>query len=89
MKCLIALVGLLNTSLLLIIATLALAGCAPALHQAVKTGEELETEELASSFKDYFVGTVKAAFTRRNFRRTASACRGRDTEWMADFPGRL
>jgi hypothetical protein len=60
MKRLVALVLLLNTSLFLVIATLALVGCDPALHQAVKTGEELETEELASSFKDYFVGTVKA-----------------------------
>ncbi len=42
-----------------IIATLALVGCTPALHQAVKTSEELEPEELASSFKDCFVGTVK------------------------------
>ena len=42
-----------------IIATLPLVACTPALHQAVKTGEELETENPASSFKDFFVGTVK------------------------------
>jgi len=59
MKRLVALVLLLNASLFLIIATLVFVGCTPALHQAVKTSEELETEEPASSFKDYFVGTVK------------------------------
>ena len=59
MKRLVALVLLLNVSLFLIIATLVFVGCTPALHEAVKTGEELETEEPASSFKDYFVGTVK------------------------------
>lgn len=52
MKRLVALVRLLNTSLFLIIATLALVGCTPALHHAVKTGDADRVRQLLDAGAD-------------------------------------
>ena len=52
MKHLVALMRLLNTSLFLVIATLALVGCAPALHQAVKTSDADRVRQLLDAGAD-------------------------------------
>ena len=52
MKRLVALVWLLNTSLFLIIATLAFVGCTPALHHAVKTGDADRVRQLLDAGAD-------------------------------------
>jgi len=52
MKRLVALLLLLNTSLFLIIATLALVGCTPALHQAVKTSDADRVRQLLDAGAD-------------------------------------